>query len=428
MKKNFIIGMSMLVASVAFVSCSKTDVFEENQKYVAEQEKSEYRTNYVKMYGEVSPNQSWDFSTIAAAQTSTRAGEAFSCNYVSIIDDIANFAFRFLDDDLDGVKSKINNAEVKEWNPYLAVELYPAYSYVARNNPYDYYKLAVCYNGQEDTFYEQGLGLIRGWRTLGRLGLSVSSKSLTTASNVYWSLYPTQITGLFSDKIVGKIEDYKIDSYKEFTVNGKTYWGFRVGPNGSYSDLICMVQSIDPVKPVAKRYFIEDLGSKKDFDFNDIVVDVYQAVNGSQKAIIRAMGGTIDFTLKIGDTEWTKSVQGAAAGYQVGYDGYDDASDCGGSRVRHQLYAEQRQGGAARFGGVYAGVLLGESYHVLRAGQPSDGAAEQRTDVCTAPSSTGTRDGKCACGGELGDQQMGTPECLGYGRPSSFPLGAYGGG
>ena len=309
--------MSMLVASVAFVSCSKTDVFEENKKYAAEQEKSEYRTNFVKMYGEVSADQSWDFSTIAAAQTSTRAGEAFSCNYVSIIDDIANFAFRFLDDDLDGVKSKINNAEVKEWNPYLAVELYPAYSYVARNNPYDYYKLAVCYNGQEDTFYEQGLGLIRGWRTLGRLGLSVSSKSLTTASNVYWSLYPTQITGLFSEKIVGKIEDYKIDSYKEFTVNGKTYWGFRVGPNGSYSDLIFMVQSIDPVKPVAKRYFIEDLGSKKDFDFNDIVVDVYQAVNGSQKAIIRAMGGTIDFTLKIGDTEWTKSVQGAAAGYQV---------------------------------------------------------------------------------------------------------------
>ena len=317
MKKNFIIGMSMLVASVAFVSCSKTDVFEENQKYVAEQEKSEYRTNYVKMYGEVSPNQSWDFSTIAAAQTSTRAGEAFSCNYVSIIDDIANFAFRFLDDDLDGVKSKINNAEVKEWNPYLAVELYPAYSYVARNNPYDYYKLAVCYNGQEDTFYEQGLGLIRGWRTLGRLGLSVSSKSLTTASNVYWSLYPTQITGLFSEKIVGKIEDYKIDSYKEFTVNGKTYWGFCVGPNGSYSDLIFMVQSIDPVKPVAKRYFIEDLGSKKDFDFNDIVVDVYQAVDGSQKAIIRAMGGTIDFTLKIGNTEWTKSVDGVKAGYQV---------------------------------------------------------------------------------------------------------------
>jgi hypothetical protein len=27
---------------------------------------------------------------------------------------------------------------------------------------------------------------------------------------------------------------------------------------------------------------------------------------GKQKAIVRAMGGTLDFTLKIGDTEWTK--------------------------------------------------------------------------------------------------------------------------
>ena len=29
------------------------------------------------------------------------------------------------------------------------------------------------------------------------------------------------------------------------------------------------------------------------------------------------MGGTLDFTLKIGNTEWTKSVEGVAAGYNV---------------------------------------------------------------------------------------------------------------
>lgn len=307
--------MSMLVASVAFVSCSKTDVFEENQKYVAEQEKSEYRTNFVKMYGEVSADQSWDFSSISATQTSTRAGESFSWRH---IDPFVNFMSRLFDNDLSDVKSKINSAEVKEWNPYLAVELYPAYSYVASNNPYAYYKLAICYNGQENTFYEQGTGVIfKGWRTLGRLGLSINSKTLSGASNVYWSLYPTTV-GLFTgEQIAGKIEDYRIDTYKEFEVNGRTYWAFRVGQNGSYSDLICMVKNIDPVKPIEKRYFIEDLGSKKDFDFNDIVVDVYQAVDGSQKAIIRAMGGTIDFTLKIGNTEWTKSVDGVKAGYQV---------------------------------------------------------------------------------------------------------------
>lgn len=73
---------------------------------------------------------------------------------------------------------------------------------------------------------------------------------------------------------------------------------------------------------------IEDLGSTDDFDFNDVVVDVYDITNktavyeikdgkkefkewkdvhNSQKAIIRCMGGTLDFTLKVGNATWTKS-------------------------------------------------------------------------------------------------------------------------
>ena len=78
-----------------------------------------------------------------------------------------------------------------------------------------------------------------------------------------------------------------------------------------------------------KRYMIEDLGSTNDFDFNDVVVDVIEnimvgrkltKVNGivvkdeetgtvaaEQKAIVRALGGTLDLTLKIGNTEWKKS-------------------------------------------------------------------------------------------------------------------------
>jgi len=318
MKKIALVGMSMLVASVAFVSCSKTDVFEENKQYVAEQEKSEYRTNFVKMYGDVPATQSWDFCTTPSYEAATRAGESLTWGYLN---PLTNFILRFIDNDLADVKSAINSAEVKTFNPYLAVDLYPAYSKVTNNNA-TYYKLAVCYNGNKQNLFEEGVTLKNGWSTLGRLGKSVNSKSLTTASNVYWSLFPTKgtlIGELISgEKVInGTVEDYKIDSYKEFTVNGRTYWGFRMGPNGSYSDFICMVNNVDPVRPIQKRYLIEDLGSKKDFDFNDIVVDVYQAINGSQKAIIRAMGGTIDFTLKIGSTTWRKSVEGVAAGFEV---------------------------------------------------------------------------------------------------------------
>ena len=82
-----------------------------------------------------------------------------------------------------------------------------------------------------------------------------------------------------------------------------------------------------------KRYMMEDLGATDDFDFNDVVVDVanvYQnritwrendnhemekvsevEVPGSRKqeAIVRAAGGTLDFTIEIGTntiTRWKK--------------------------------------------------------------------------------------------------------------------------
>ena len=83
---------------------------------------------------------------------------------------------------------------------------------------------------------------------------------------------------------------------------------------------------------VPKRYMIEDLGSIGDFDFNDVVVDVedytvethkvtrengviksdqiISTTSAPAKAIIRAMGGTIDFELTIGDTKWVKSENG----------------------------------------------------------------------------------------------------------------------
>jgi len=85
----------------------------------------------------------------------------------------------------------------------------------------------------------------------------------------------------------------------------------------------------------AKRYMIEDLGATDDFDFNDVVVDIEDNTvithkvtyeNGvlktdeiiketpePTKAVVRAMGGTIDFELIVGNTSWSKS----GAGFDV---------------------------------------------------------------------------------------------------------------
>ena len=111
------------------------------------------------------------------------------------------------------------------------------------------------------------------------------------------------------------------------------------GGDNDYEDLAFMfigprLQEVEVVEVrEGKRYMMEDLGATDDFDFNDVVVDVanvYQnritwrendnhemekvsevEVPGSRKqeAIVRAAGGTLDFTIEIGTntiTRWEK--------------------------------------------------------------------------------------------------------------------------
>ena len=107
------------------------------------------------------------------------------------------------------------------------------------------------------------------------------------------------------------------------------------GSDRDFEDLVFMVYG-NPVPPterveeviksVTKRYMMEDLGETDDFDFNDVVVDVsnrkkityYYKGDATewydfkeevlpQQAIVRAAGGTLNFTLTIGGMTWTKS-------------------------------------------------------------------------------------------------------------------------
>ena len=68
--------MALFVATLGIVSCSKTDLYDEGAKQAyeqaqeqaqqeAQQEKAadEYKDKFVESFGEIDPNQSWDFST-----------------------------------------------------------------------------------------------------------------------------------------------------------------------------------------------------------------------------------------------------------------------------------------------------------------------------------------------------------------------------
>ena len=307
----------VLAAGIVIASCSKTDVFEQNQANYGEQQKSEYKANYVAKYGQPDANQSWDFAALSTT-AKTRAGETMTCSRINAYPKQFN---KHVKNDRDQIKNMVASADVKPWNPYLAVELFPSLGHGVAGGD-KYFELAVCYNNQHTDIFD-GIKLNKNsWADKGsgstsnlphNSGRYIDTKSLTTAENVYWVAYNYNSK---KSEVDGQLANFKIEYYKELKLNGRTYWCFDCTGDGDYSNLICMVIDADPL-PIEKRYLVEDLGSKDDFDFNDIVFDVKQAQDGTQKCVIRAMGGTLDFTLQIGNTTWTKSVEGVAAGYNV---------------------------------------------------------------------------------------------------------------
>ena len=320
-------GMMILAVGIVMASCSKTDVFEENQANFSKQQKAEYVANFVAKYGQPDANQSWDFTATNAVNT--RAGESMVCDPAKN----PRFVYEHVVKDLifphtSELKAMINSAPEKKWNPYLKVELYPSAVHTTSNKLK--FGLSVCYNNEvvditngfkaDNNDWGYNLDPLADFATnsVFSVGRNVDTRSLTTAENVYWAAYNYNyewnrvlFVGWWEET---DINEFKLEKYKEITLHGHTYWCFDCTNDGDYSNLICLAVDAE-AQAISKRYFVEDLGSKDDFDFNDIVFDVIEGTDGSQKCIIRAMGGTLDFTLKIGDTTWTKSVEGAAKGY-----------------------------------------------------------------------------------------------------------------
>lgn len=323
MKKSMMKGLSVLIAGMAFASCSHGVDFDENyaeklQAFKAEQLKLEYKANFEKKYGKIDPNQSWDFTNYSDANhASTRATAA---TVSSDWEWLFNSFKTLVKNDRDLVKAIDFTKDLKPWNPNFSAKLYPAFSHAIEGVKYSYYHIGIVENGEAPYDVLQTINTKSGnWydaysnnSTLNaNSGRLVNSKDLKTGSNSYWVAYytyPTTGEQVYKDgnkDVMDNISSFRIDYYKEIVVNGDKYWCFDCDHDDNYSDLICLVDDADPA-PIRKRYMIEDLGATDDFDFNDIVVDVIQESNGSQKAQIRAMGGTLNFTLTIGGTSWTK--------------------------------------------------------------------------------------------------------------------------
>lgn len=320
MKKNFMKGMTMLFASMAFVACSHD--LSVNEDYASENLKAQYKANFEKKYGKIDPNQSWDFTNYSdASQARTRGTSSVSWSRISVV----NGFWSFIDVDAPKVKSSVAGADVLSWNPTLSVDLYPCYAHGKGVNKDQYFHLAIVDKNKNDYKYSNipyidVIGNIKTkdakWYGAGNALIHDSGRKIDAmnivAENKIWVAYFTWVDNYSSatkkenTDNLKNIQSFEIKNYKEIVVNDHIYWCFDCNKDNDYSDLICLVDNLEQPAPIVKRYLIEDLGSTDDFDFNDIVVDVIENPNGSQKAQVRAMGGTLDFTLKIGKTSWTK--------------------------------------------------------------------------------------------------------------------------
>ena len=139
------------------------------------------------------------------------------------------------------------------------------------------------------------------------------------------------------------------------------------------------------------RYMIEDLGATDDFDFNDIVVDVSEIwtstakfTNGiltgwndsakRQEAVIRHLGGTLPFTLTIGDTQLAEH---AAA---MGSDPDEKYEITGWDKNQHNISVKVKQQGNAT---VYNNVVFpkaGEAPMII-AVEPTQAWMTERVSV-----------------------------------------------
>ena len=294
--KHSILGMSVLAIVVTLACCSKNDAANDSQGNLVDRKTNQYRTDFEAKYGKVGSTQSWDFSGVS---TTTRAAASTT---VSNIKD-PEFFQNHLHNDMAGLKAGISNAQELDWNPNVSVNLYPAFCYdeLMRNQ---YISLEVNNLVLSTVQIKDNAW----WNRQDATAPSQKGKSINTTdmTNPAWTI------ACYNNKLQlqGRVD---IRNYKEVVVNGRTYWCFDYDGNADYVDLIYMVTKRH--ETTSKRYMVEEPGSTNDFDFNDIVFDVIQDEDGSQTAIIRAMGGTLDFTLTIGNTTWQKSVDGSALGY-----------------------------------------------------------------------------------------------------------------
>ena len=382
-----------LVASLGIMATLASCVKEASVPSYEEAQKESYASSFVAKYGQIRPNQSWDFAT-GERNLATRGYSAINIEHLDKGVDwgdvselelehhtYSNAVWNF-DIILSGIKKNaalfnaiiINLPEKKKWKGNEAVLVAPSssfYIFPLLSGGLNRYDLKVKV-GNEDpviifskdyNFFQtiNGMTTPEG-KTVNMGGVKIETPVgtpieiyLDNVRNENNKQLPTVGTTNGHAVYIDVPDDVQLelDDIELADNHIAKYIGIEDAIDDSdwdYNDLVLAVVGNPDVPQEkiitenqyevktcrAKRYMIEDLGAIGDFDFNDVVVDVEEytvythkvtSENGVKtsdeiistttaptKAFIRALGGTIDFELTIGDTKWVKSESEYATG------------------------------------------------------------------------------------------------------------------
>lgn len=332
--------ITSLVASVSalllITSCSHEVDFD-STGYV-QQKKDGYAKNFVKKYGEINPNQTWDFTTGATLGETTRGGETSEVYVCTGLDfgleekvqgNTYSYNVTKNKDIYNTIKNKLKDGDTHTGQKAVLV---------APGNPFVIFPLTV-----------QGMYTHKLYVKVGNTSYLLYDKNWTIYDRPFcngmligyngWGLYRTEVRakmkGIYVDVPAGtRIEVYldNVNGGRKPNVGTATgnailvdagnakpegieihdnstveYIGIEDVNDGDndFNDVVLTMVGYPNVPEeviikedeytekttLSKRYMVEDLGDLDDFDFNDIVIDMIENTTTTHK--VTTTNGTI---------------------------------------------------------------------------------------------------------------------------------------
>ena len=315
---------ALYVAGVMFVSSCGKDMYDSTA--VQQNKQAQYDQIFVEKYGKVDPNQSWDFSGVSTTKAATRTVSAndvcsksqYNTELAAKTSEISAIIAK-LKKDMNAVSGEVSTTGKIDFAPYKysSVILLPMFMMQEEPTSAIYFTMDICWGDNSVNVYDSKLQNGGYWSNavLEQKCRNINTKLLVKEQDVYWRAYPVYGGNTPNDDdktknadISGNLKNFEIKQFRIINIEDRSYWCFDVKYGGYTSYMVFYAKDLSVYEPtiVSKRYMVEDLGAVGDYDFNDIVFDVIDT-DGNQECIVRALGGTLDISIKVGNSSWSKA-------------------------------------------------------------------------------------------------------------------------